>query len=235
MHRSQMNSKDLRVARESPLSFDTLLGVWKRTLSLAMILAVTCSSAILSVSSRAHALHPRDKGDRCRLAPYEKMGGWCHYDVLSVGSDIQPQPSNEPSGWHLVRTPNPAGGRDAVATMRTADISKSDLDFAGLMLRCGDVVPEVLVVLVRPLPIRSHPHIAIDADAGSVSLIATVVPPGLLVLLPPEGTALAKGPWQRSAEVKITVSEKENSISGVVLLAGIDAAISQLEANCLAR
>jgi hypothetical protein len=177
----------------------------------------------------------RDQGDRCRLVPYEKIKERCRKDILTVISRIQPQPGNELNRWRLVRTPNPAGGRDAVAAMRTADGSRSDLDFAGLMLRCGDVEPEVLVVLVRPLPIHSHPNIAIEADSRSVSLIATVVPPGLLVLLPPEATALAKGPWQRSAEVKITVAEKGISISGVVLLAGLDAAMPQLEASCLAR
>ena len=83
------------------------------------------------------------------------------------------------NSWRLVRTPNPAGGPDAVAAMRTAESARSDLDFAGLMLRCGEVEPEVLVVLVRPLPIHSHPNIAIEADGSSVDLIATVVPPGV--------------------------------------------------------
>jgi hypothetical protein len=199
------------------------------------MLAIMCGSGSSSRPSAAQALPVRDKGDRCQLVSYERIKERCRKDILTVISQIQLQTGNELSRWRLVRTPNPAGGRDAVAAMRTADGSRSDLDFAGLMLRCGDVEPEVLVVLVRPLPIHSHPNIAIEADSSSVGLIATVVPPGLLVLLPSEATALAKGPWQRIAEVKMTVAEKGISISGVVLLAGLDAAMPQLEASCLAR
>ena len=159
----------------------------------------------------------------------------CRADFLTVGSANQPQLGNELNSWRLVRTPNPAGGPAAVAAMRTAESARSDLDFAGLMLRCGEVAPDVLVVLVRPLPIHSHPNVAIDADGSSVNLIATVVPPGVLVLLPPEAAALARDSWRRSAEVKITVAEKGISISGVVSLAGLDATIPQLEASCPAR
>jgi hypothetical protein len=238
MHLSQLHSKHHQAARESPLSLGAPVGVRRSTVSLAVFLAVLCSSGILFVSFRpsaAQVLPPHDKGDRCRLVPGEKMAERCPEGILTISSEIQPQPANEMNSWRLVRTPNPAGGRDAVAAMRTADGSRSDLDFAGLMLRCGDVEPEVLVVLVRPLPIYSHPNIAIEADSSSVDLIATVVPPGLLVLLPSEATALAKGPWRRIAEVKMTVAEKGISISGVVLLAGLDAAMPQLEASCLAR
>src|SRR5262245_14711786 len=37
--------------------------------------------------------------------------------------------------WRLVRTPDPRGGSEAVSIMQTADVSRSDIDFAGVMLR----------------------------------------------------------------------------------------------------
>ena len=231
MYSSRLNSKGQRRRRERPLS---LLGIRKRSVLLAVSLAVMCGSGMLFVSFRPLAA-PVLAGDHCRLDPDGKAGIRCRTDLLTVGSANQPQQGNELNSWRLVRTPNPAGGPAAVAAMRTAESARSDLDFAGLMLRCGEVAPEVLVVLVRPLPIHSHPDVAIDADGSSVNLIASVVPPGVLVLLPPEAAALAKNSWRRTAEVKITVAEKGISISGVVLLAGLDAAIPQLEASCLAR
>jgi len=54
------------------------------------------------------------------------------------------------------RSRDPSGGKDAVLIMQTVDIAKSDLDLAGLMLRCGDAGTEVLVVLLRPLPPLAH-------------------------------------------------------------------------------
>ena len=230
MRLSRLNSKGQQCQRESPLSFGTPLGTRTRSVLLAVSLAVMCGSGMLFVAFHSLAAPV----DRCRLDPDGK-GMRCRTDFLTVGSANQPQLGNELNSWRLVRTPNPAGGPAAVAAMRTAESARSDLEFAGLMLRCGEVAPDVLVVLVRPLPIHSHPNVAIDADGSSVNLIATVVPPGVLVLLPPEAAALARGSWRRSAEVKITVAEKGISISGVVSLAGLDATIPQLEASCPAR
>src|SRR5437899_1091146 len=57
-----------------------------------------------------------------------------------------PKSTSEMGGWRLVRTPNPRGGADAVSIMRTADSSRSDIDLAGMAVRCGEIGAEVLVV-----------------------------------------------------------------------------------------
>src|ERR1700756_2935095 len=41
-----------------------------------------------------------------------------------------------PGGWQLVRTKNPQGGADAISVMHVADIRSSDIDFAGINIRC---------------------------------------------------------------------------------------------------
>src|SRR5580704_8758076 len=86
--------------------------------------------------------------------------------------------------WRLVRTPNPSKGGDTVSIMRTADIVKSDIDLAGLMLRCAQTNFEVIIVLVRPLPPRAHPKVTVGTGGSGVEFTATVVPPGAEVLLP---------------------------------------------------
>ena len=95
-----------------------------------------------------------------------------------------------PSGWHLVRTANPRGGPDAVSISHTADISRSDLDLAGLMLRCGEKSVEVVIVVVTPLSPRARPDVTISADHKEWRFVAQAVSPGAL-LLPAEATSLA--------------------------------------------
>ena len=121
--------------------------------------------------------------------------------------------------------------------MKTADVTKSDIDLAGLMLRCGESNIEVLVVLVRPLPPRARPKVTVTVGGRTTSFIASVVPPGAELLLPLEATALASGPWQAAPELSVEVGAVEGDdqptpIQGVVSLAGLGAALPRLQANC---
>jgi hypothetical protein len=137
-----------------------------------------------------------------------------------------------PGPWRLVRTPNPAGGRDAVSIMRTADTVRSDLEFAGLMLRCSENNAEVLIVLVRPIPPRAHPKVIVNFNGRSAEFTAVVVPPGAAVLLPSAATILAAGAWQSAPELAVTVDDEQGPIRGTVSLAGLSAAFHTLRENC---
>ncbi len=50
--------------------------------------------------------------------------------------------------------------------MPTADLSRSDLDFAGLMLRCAQDGIEALVIVIEPRPPRARPSIKFGAERG---------------------------------------------------------------------
>jgi hypothetical protein len=155
----------------------------------------------------------------------------------SNAADLQSQQRTAAGQWRLVRTPNPQGGHDFVSVSRTPELSQSDIDFAGLMFRCGDIAPEMLIVLVRPLPVLSRPKVVVDAGSGSVKFTARVLSPGVLVLLPPEAAVLLTGPGPPRTAVKITVSDDSDdkvSITGVVRLDGLALAIGDLEAHCVA-
>jgi hypothetical protein len=57
--------------------------------------------------------------------------------LAQLTSPSSQQPStNVEDGWRLLRTPDPRGGRDSIAVSRTADLLRSDPEFAGMMLRC---------------------------------------------------------------------------------------------------
>ena len=118
--------------------------------------------------------------------------------------------------------------------MQTADIAKSDLDLAGLMLRCGEAGTEALVVLLNPLGPRAHPKVTATAAGQTAEFAASVVPPGAALLLPAEASALASGPWQTAAELvlQIDTGQEGKTIRGAVPLVGLAVALSQLVANC---
>jgi hypothetical protein len=65
-------------------------------------------------------------------------------------------------------------------------MGRSDVDLAGLMLRCRDSGTEMLIILVRALSPRSRPDVTITAAGRTTKFLATVVPPLTAVLLPPE-------------------------------------------------
>jgi hypothetical protein len=124
-----------------------------------------------------------------------------------------------------------------VSITQTADIVKSDIDLAGLMLRCAQRNFEVIVVLVRPLPSRARPKVTVSAGGSSVSFTASVVPPGAEVVLPADASALASGPWQTAPELSVQVApvdgdDQASPVQGVIPLAGLSNAIPLLLANC---
>jgi len=136
------------------------------------------------------------------------------------------------SGWHLVRTPNPETGHEVVSIMRTADTSQSDLGLAGLMLRCGDAGTEVLFAVIEPFPPRAQPQVTLRAGSTNIKLTASIVAPGALVLLPPEASALAEGAWQTATKLDVLITDKQDSIRGVIPLTGLKAAVALLQASC---
>lgn len=128
----------------------------------------------------------------------------------------------------MVRTPNPQGGAEAISIMRTADLVKSDPEFAGVMVRCGNTDLEVLLVLVKALPFRAKPNVRINGT----SFVGTVVPPGAAVLLPAEATSLADSSWLTASGLAVEVSSERQTIKGAVQLDNFRMALESLKSNC---
>lgn len=171
-----------------------------------------------------------DHFGRCREIRDAATRLRCYEDAGPTGS--QKLDPNGLGNWRLVRTPDPGGGQDAVSIMRTADVTRSDLDFAGLMVRCREGNAEVLVVLVRPIPPRAHPTVVIGVAGKKAEFIGTVVPPGEAVLLPTDASAMAAGSWQTATELTAEVEDQQGPIHGTVSLSGLGAAFRTLLANC---
>jgi len=142
------------------------------------------------------------------------------------------RPPELAGGWHYVRTPNPHGGADAISIMHTADTSRSDLDLAGLMIRCREGGTEVVIALLRTLPLRARPQVVFGKPGNEASFEATVAPPFTAVLLPGDAATLVNGPWQAQDDLFIRVDEGSTTIRGVVALAGLQTAFRVLVSSC---
>ena len=178
-------------------------------------------AATLSIATIAHAADAINENafNRCRAISDETAWLHCFESLTSQTPKIEPSspqnnsdlqsapdrlqdptfgpqttPSNLPIAgkWRLVRTPNPRDGQDVISIMTTAELSGSDPDFAGLVLRCADPDFETLVFLINPLPPRARPTISINGKEFEGS----VIPPGASVLLPRTATALVKEQWR---------------------------------------
>jgi hypothetical protein len=185
---------------------------------------------------------PNSNFERCRAIPDASARLRCYEEATSKpGTNVTPQSLGPGAGgWHLMRTRNPEGGKDAVSIMQTADITKSDIDLAGLMLRCSDGSMEVLIALIRPLPPRAHPKVTLTANGNIGDFTASVVPPGIWLLLPVEATALAAGPWQAARELSVKIdagkdAPEPNAVHGFIPLTGLGGALPLLQANCSSR
>ena len=177
-------------------------------------------------------LSPSKEFERCRSITDAQARLRCYEETTAMRP--QGQPPGGAGAWRLVRTPNPSGGADAVSITQTADFSRSDVDLAGVMIRCGETTIQVLIVLVRPFPPRSNPKVTVTAGSGKpLEFASSVAPPGFLLLLPLEAEVLANGPWQQVPELKIAVADDQASIQGVVPLTGLGPALRVLRANCL--
>lgn len=140
-----------------------------------------------------------------------------------------PSPPNVTGGWRLVRVPKPEGG-DSITMMHTADSIRSDANFAGVSLRCGDKSFQTMLVVIEPFPLRSKPTVSIATPGGNMAFSASVLPPGAIILLPGEVSDLIRGPWKGLANLSVRIEADGRLVSGSVPLAGIERAMQAL--NC---
>jgi hypothetical protein len=152
--------------------------------------------------------------------------------TIAVASAMPISGSDLAGDWHFVRTQNPHGGPDAISIMHTADTSRSDLELAGLMIRCSRSGTEVVVVLLRTFSLRARPHVLFGKLGHETQFEATVTSPGTAVLVPGDATTLINGPWQTQGDLFIQVIDGQTTVAGVVALAGLQPAFKALVTSC---
>lgn len=157
---------------------------------------------------------------------------WNRAHAITLAAGEQ-SPAQSPGAWRLVRTSNPRGGPDAVSIMHTADVARSDLGLAGLMVRCSGGRSELAIVLLNAFPLRAHPRVALGNPGHETEFDATIGPPGTAVVLPGDPKAVIGSAWSAESDLSIRVIDGPTKISGVVPLAGLQSAFALLMSNCL--
>jgi hypothetical protein len=89
-----------------------------------------------------------------------------------------------------------------------------------------------LVVLIKPLPLRTHPKVTVVAGATTSVFTASVVTPGTLVLLPEKASALVERAWQSIPELTVAIADNHRVLHGVIPVADISTAMQTLQSNC---
>jgi hypothetical protein len=207
---------------------------------LALLGAATIGVAFIGRAYPDQSRSPIRGLERCRTIMNDAARLRCYESNSSNPANAPPRTLEQAAGsWRLVRTHNPAGGPDAISIMQSADIAKSDTDLAGLMLRCRETRVEVVVVLVRSLPLRAHPRVMTSVPGNSAGFVGTIMPPGAGILLPNEASELAVGPWTAGGELSVQVDAQDSdepiSIRGVIPLTGLGGALPSLLANCASQ
>jgi hypothetical protein len=192
--------------------------------SIGITAAIAASMALATSATPADKKQP---SEQCETLPGYPTCRDIAAKVIPAAATSEPL-----SGWRLVKSKDPNGGADAVAIMHTADISKSDIGLAGLMLRCSGKDVEVVVITTIPFTPHARPHIKLRAGKTEANFNATVVPPFSALLLPMEATQLADSALQTASELSVQVDDQQTTVRGIVALTGLPAALANLRANC---
>jgi hypothetical protein len=197
--------------------------------------AAICAFWLTSACCQEQEKQPKlnSEVERCRRINNEHMRTRCLEEINAKAAPVPQQQSTVPATWQLARTPNPAGGLDTISITKITNPTPSEQDVTGLMLRCAEgATTNVLVVLAAPLPLRAHPKVIVAAGATTTDFIASVVPPGALVLLPEKASALVENAWQSVPELAVSITDNIRTVRGVIPLEGISNAMQELQSNC---
>ena len=194
----------------------------------ALLVPILAAFISFGALERASAASAASRFDQCLT--WER-GASCRTKAVATETPTAPLRPN--GSWKLMRAVNPHGGPDAVSIVHAADISRSDADLAGLMLRCaqgGGI--EALIIVFDPRAPSSRPWVKVRAADTEEKFEARIVPPFTALLLPPEAAALLTGRWRTSDEIAIEIEAEPSPEKGIVSLMGLGPALDELRASC---
>ena len=108
---------------------------------------------MLATTARSQSNLKSEEIDRCLALADPVVRLHCLERIVQKPTQMA---ASDSGSWRLAQIRNPRGGRDGVSLTHVADTLHSDLDVAGLMLRCVETEIEVLVVLIEPRSPRSR-------------------------------------------------------------------------------
>jgi hypothetical protein len=199
------------------------------------IAAAICALWLTSANCQETAKQPKlnSEVERCRRINNEHMRMQCLEQINSKAAPVPQQQPTASGTWQLERTPNPSGGPDTISITKITNQTPPEQGIAGLMLRCAEgATTNVLIVLAAPLPLRSHPKVIVVAGTTTTEFIASVVPPGVLVLIPEKASALVEKAWRSVPELAVSITDNNRAFRGGIPLEDLSKAMQELQSNC---
>jgi len=186
--------------------------------------------AAIDSSASQNAMGP-NASDSCHLIADRMRQAQCYETLKQIGGQSSKQ-SILPHGWKLIGSPD--SGRREHSISHTGDFQSSDPNFAGMMLRCVDNRIEVLLIVIEPYPPQAAIDLTIKLGNSSESTYrSSVVPPGLMVLLPSEAAAIITGSRRPADELRVDLTDgTAPRTKGMVKLLGLEQAIGMLKSLC---
>ena len=135
--------------------------------------------------------------------------------------------------WRSVRSPDPRGGSDYEALLQTAEFDRSDVGFAGMMIRCRNQKLETIFVVLQPLPPGTQARVTISTEGVNQVYDASPIPTGAGLMVPIDIAQDIQIRWRQTRELAVTIKTSETEIKGAVSLEGLRSPLSRLEAACL--
>jgi hypothetical protein len=228
--------------------------MWLIFVAVVAMNATAITNAAEAISEESYNRCRAISDDRARLLCFENLaipkpqttpspvpgvpGGAENIPDIPPGAipGVQTKPSSVSVAgkWHLVRTRDPRAGRegqDIFSIMAPAELSGSDVVFAGINLRCADSDFEVLIFMISPMRPQARPAVAINDKTFS----GRVVSPGTAIVLPREASDVAREKWHSFTKLSIEVEEEGTKTRGLISLEGFNIALKTLMENCLTR
>lgn len=161
--------------------------------------------------------------------------------ALALGYGLAGTHTPAPAGATMEGEPWRAGpeGQEKAAAgpaiFRTAKLSKSDPRLAGLILRCSNDSIEPVIVVIEPFPPGAQPKITLRVAGHESYFTGSILPAGVGIRLPIDGTKMVEGHWLSAQDVEVTIAEGDVVIRGAVGLSGLPEEIAALRVQCFQK
>jgi hypothetical protein len=167
--------------------------------------------------------------------------GLCLFFALALGCNLAVMRAPAHAGaatrgepWHLgAEGQEKAGAGHTI--FRTAELAKSDPRLAGLILRCSKDSIEPVIVVVEPFPPGAQPKIILRVAGHESYFTGSILPAGVGIRLPIDGTKMVEGHWLSAKDVEVTITEGDVVIRGAVGLSGLPEEIAALRVECVQK
>ena len=153
---------------------------------------------------------------------------WLGQAPINQSGTLQIGPPVHAAAWKLSASTSSEAGHSITTT---ADLSQSDIAFAGVMIRCTREKATLAVVAITPFAPKAQVQVTVKAKTES-RYVGSVSPGGAAVELPDAALNEAIATWPAQGKISLLLETDRERIRGVVDVAGFASAYENLRSAC---